>query len=86
MAPVLQDALIVQHPVFIGLIAQFTGLVLQDDIAAATLRLAQLGQDVLNGSTQYQRGGPNDLQILNLFQPHAKHIRTVQLVGSPPGT
>lgn len=83
-ASVLQDILITQHPVFIGLIAQFTGLVLQDDIAAAALRLAQLGQDVLNGSTPTQ-GGHNDPQVPNLSRPRSNHPRAVQLAGSPSG-
>ena len=39
-APVLQDILTAQHPVLIGLIMQFTGYVLQDDIAKAAVRLA----------------------------------------------
>lgn len=83
-ASTLQDILIAQPTVFIGLIAQITGLVLQDDIAAAALRLAQLGQDVLNHSTLNQ-GGHNDPQAPNLSRPHSHHTRAVQLAGSPSG-
>lgn len=81
---VLQDSWIAQQPVLIGLIAQFTGLVLQDDIACATSRLAQLGQDVLNGLT-LTPGGPNDSQVPNLSRSHPHHSPKVQLAGSSPG-
>ena len=43
----LQDLLIVQPAVMIGLIAQLTGSTLQDDIALATRRMQQLGNDIL---------------------------------------
>jgi hypothetical protein len=86
-SPVLQDIWITQHPVFIGLIAHFTGFVLQEDIAAAALRLTQLGQDVINGATSTLKGGTNnETQAPNLSQPHSNNPRTVQLAGSPPGT
>jgi len=81
---VLQDSWIAQQPVLIGLIAQVTGLVLQDDIAGVTCRLAQLGQDVLNGLT-LTPGGPNDSQVSNLSRPHPHHSPEVQLAGSSPG-
>jgi len=44
----LQDSLILQPTVFIGLIAQLTGFALQEDIAMAARRLQQLGNDILN--------------------------------------
>ena len=81
---VLQDSWIAQQAVLIGLIAQVTGLVLQDDIASVTCRLAQLGQDVLNGLT-LTPGGPNDSQVSNLSRPHPHHSPEVQLAGSSPG-
>jgi hypothetical protein len=43
----LQDFLISQPDVIIGLIANFTGLALQDDIAFCLHRLQQLGRDIL---------------------------------------
>jgi hypothetical protein len=43
----LQDLLILQPAVLIGLIAQLTGSTLQDDIALATRRMQQLGNDIL---------------------------------------
>lgn len=50
-AGALQDILSAQHIVLLGLIANFTGSALQDDIAITVRRLLQLGQDVLNNST-----------------------------------
>ena len=44
----LQDSLILQPAVFIGLIAQLTGYALQEDIAMAARRMQQLGNDILN--------------------------------------
>jgi hypothetical protein len=44
----LQDALMIQPAVFIGLISKLTGYALQEDIARTTRRLQQLGNDILN--------------------------------------
>jgi hypothetical protein len=49
--PALQDALRVQDPVLIGLIAQLTDSTLQDSIAGTVRRLLELGQDILSGTT-----------------------------------
>ncbi len=51
----LQDSLVLQPAVFVGLISQLTGCALQEDIARATHRLQQLGNDILNPQ---QTGGP----------------------------
>ena len=45
----LQDALRLQGPVLIGLIAHLSDSALQDDIASTTRGLLQLGQDILSG-------------------------------------
>jgi|APDOM4702015023_1054809.scaffolds.fasta_scaffold07851_2 hypothetical protein len=45
----LQEIISAQPLVLLGLIAQFTDSALQDDIAAASRRLIELGQDVLGG-------------------------------------
>lgn len=45
----LQDALRLQGPVLIGLIAHLSDSALQDDIATTTRALLQLGQDILGG-------------------------------------
>ena len=44
-----QDALRLQGPVLIGLIAHLSDSALQEDIADASRRLLQLGQDILSG-------------------------------------
>ena len=79
--PVLQDYCITQHPVFVGLIAHFTGYTLQDDIDAVTRRLEQLGQDVICSTT----GGRHESPLSHLPRPAPLHSRTVQLGGSPSG-
>jgi hypothetical protein len=43
----LQDALRLQGPVLIGLIAHLSDSTLQDDIASTARGLLQLGQDIL---------------------------------------
>jgi hypothetical protein len=43
----LQDVLILQPAVMVGLIAQLTGSALQDDIARAARRMQQLGNEIL---------------------------------------
>jgi hypothetical protein len=53
----LQDSLILQPSVIIGLIAQFTGYALQDDIAMAARRMQQLGNDILNPQPEGGRHG-----------------------------
>ena len=51
----LQDALTLQGPVLIGLIAHLSDSALQEDIATATRRLLQLGQDILSGRASHAR-------------------------------
>jgi len=71
--PVLQDHLLAKHPVFIGLIAHFTGLVLQDDIAAVAFRLEQLGLDVLSRTILTNGGNRYDPKVPNLSRSHQNH-------------
>ena len=47
--PALQEVLAAQPTVLIGLIAHLTDSALQEDIARASRRLLQLGQDILQG-------------------------------------
>jgi len=49
-APALQDLLEAPSPVLVGLIAHLFEVTLQEDIAATTRRLVQLGHDVINRS------------------------------------
>jgi hypothetical protein len=48
----LQDTLRRQGPVLLGLIAHLIDSTLQDDIAATSRRLLQLGQDILGGEAR----------------------------------
>jgi hypothetical protein len=57
----LQDAFFVQPTVVIGLLAQLTGLSLQEDIARMARRLQQLGHDILHHSPHAQGGGAHPL-------------------------
>ena len=50
----LQDPLLTQHPVLVGLIANLTGSALQDDIAVSICGMQQLGTDIIN---HYAKGG-----------------------------
>lgn len=47
--PALQDLISAQPLVFVGLIAHFFNITLQDDIANAARSLQQLGEDIANG-------------------------------------
>ena len=49
VAVALQDDLVSQPAVLIGLIAHITDSALQEDIARSTRRLLQLGRDILSG-------------------------------------
>ena len=60
----LQDLLMAQSPVIIGLIYNLTGSALQDDIANTLLRMQQFGQEILFPQTQNQ-GGVHDCKKSN---------------------
>ena len=66
----LQDLLKVQAPVMIGLISNFIGSALQEDIAQTLLRMQQSGQDILYCQPQ-KRGGKNDCKVPNFTQKGA---------------
>lgn len=78
--PALQDFMNAQPLVFIGLIAHFFNITLQDDIASTTRSLQQLGEDIANG-----RGPDEYAKAGNLFRTHAARAGAVQLGGSAPG-
>jgi len=80
----LQDLLKAQTSVLIGLIANFTGLALQDDIAKTVRRMQQLGQDIINPATP-TKGGRNDIKNPYFEKSHPKSSQTVQLGRSPTG-
>jgi hypothetical protein len=80
----LQDLLISQHAVLIGLISQMIGSPLQDHVASTALRLQQLGADILNNPTQC-KGETHDPKTTRLPPSHPQGPQPVQLVGSSPG-
>lgn len=55
-ATALQDLLLAQPPVIIGLISNFIGSPLQDDIANTLLAMQQSGQDILCLQPQHEGG------------------------------
>jgi hypothetical protein len=77
----LQDSFFMQPAVLVGLIAQLTGLSLQDDIAVTARRLQQLGRDILGGSPQ-AKGDIQDAQTPHLFGSTQAGPQPVQLGGS----
>jgi hypothetical protein len=80
----LQDLLLSQQAVLIGLIAQMIGSPLQDHIASTALRLQQLGTDILNTPTQC-KGEIHDPKTTRLSPSHPQGPQPIQLGGSPPG-
>lgn len=81
---VLQDCLINQHPVIIGLISNFIGSALQDDIAETLLRMQQSGQDILY-SQPTQKGGMYDCKIADTKASSTQNPQKLQLDRSPAG-
>jgi len=83
MPHALQDVFFLQPTVVVGLIAHFTGLTLQDDIATTARRLQQLGRDILYGATPYP-GGIQNAQTPHLVGQTPHRSPPVQLGGSTP--
>ena len=77
----LQDSFFMQPAVFVGLIAQLTGLALQDDIALAARRWQQLGNDILAGLAVHP-GEPSDDQTTHFTGQAQTSAQPVQL-GRP---
>lgn len=80
----LQDPLIAQDPVLIGLISNFIGSALQDDIAETLLRMQQSGQDILY-SQPVKEGGTHDCKIADIKTSSAQNPQKLQLDRSPAG-
>ena len=80
----LQDLLKAQAPVIIGLISNFIGSALQDDIVETLLRMQQSGQDILYSHPQ-KRGGKYDCKISDFTPTGAQSTPKLQLDRSPPG-
>jgi hypothetical protein len=81
----LQDLLTAQPAVLIGLIANFTGYALQDDIEITLRRLQQLGLDIVNAST-HNKGGRYGIKVSHQYPTRSKGSQTVQLGGSSAGS
>ncbi len=80
----LQDLLMAQSPVIIGLIYNLTGSALQDDIANTLLRMQQFGQEILFSQTQNQGGG-HDCKKSNFKTKNSEDTQQLQLGRSPAG-
>ena len=80
----LQDAFFTQPAVVVGLIAQLTGLTLQDDIATTARRLQQLGRDILCGSPPHH-GGIRHGQTSHFARQTSTRPSAVPLGRSTPG-
>lgn len=80
----LQDLSIEQPAVLIGLISNFTGTALQDDIANTVRRLQQLGRDIIN-PLPADKGGGYDCQASHQHPQSAQGAQPVQLGRSSPG-
>jgi hypothetical protein len=76
----LQDVLIGQQAVLIGLIAQFSANALQDDIVKTTRRLQQLGDDILQNN-----GGHYDIKKHLIFSKDLPDSETIRKGGSAFG-
>ena len=79
-ARALQDVLIGQQSVLIGLIAQFSANALQDDIVKTTRRLQQLGDDILQNN-----GGHYDIKKHLIFSKDLPDSGTIPKAGSAFG-
>jgi hypothetical protein len=65
----LQDVLLEQRAVLIGLIAQLTGNALQDDIAMTTRHLREFGNDFLENPV-FLKGGSHDQKTSHLSRSY----------------
>ncbi|MBT3179150.1 MAG: hypothetical protein HN978_21800 [Desulfobacula sp.] len=80
----LQDFLMAQSPVIIGLIYNLTGSALQEDIANTLLRMQQFGQEILFPETQ-NKGGVHDCKKSNFKTKSPEDTQQLQLDRSPAG-
>lgn len=81
----LQDLLLAQPTVLIGLIAHLTGYALQDDIASSVACMLKLGKDILNSSS-FNQGGSYDAKTSHLSGESPPSSKTIQLGRSPSGS
>jgi hypothetical protein len=81
----LQDFLIAQPFVLLGLIANFTGSALQDDIDTSVRRLQQLGRDIAVHQINSNKGGHYGTQKSYPAPTGAPSTAPVQLGGPSVG-
>lgn len=81
-ADALQDLLMRQPPVIIGLISNFIGSPLQEDIANTLLAMQQSGQDILCLQPN-KRGGSSDSKNTCLEKSYSEGSQKLQLARSP---
>ncbi len=89
-ATALQDLLLAQSPVIIGLISNFIGSPLQDDIANTLLAMQKSGQDILRVTFRLclqpqKQGGTSDYQNPHFKTPYPKSAQKLQLGRSSAG-
>lgn len=80
----LQDFLIAQPPVLLGLIANFTGSALQDNMVMTLQRLQELGQDIVTNLT-HSKGGHYGIEGSHRCRTGPENPQALQLDRSPPG-
>ena len=80
----LQDLLLAQPPVIIGLISNFIGSPLQDDIASTLLAMQQSGQDILCLQSQ-TKGETSDCKKPGNEYTYPTDPQKLQLDRSPAG-
>ena len=80
----LQDFLKKQPTVIIGLISNFIGSALQDDIAKTLLCMQQSGQDILYCQLK-EKGEKHDCKIPDFAQKGTQNPKKFQLDRSPAG-
>jgi hypothetical protein len=80
----LQDLLLAQPPVIIGLISNFIGSPLQDDIAKTLFAMQQSGQDILCLQPKTE-GGQSDCKSPDFEILYPQSSQKLQLDRSPAG-
>ncbi|MEJ2101921.1 MAG: hypothetical protein P8X68_18395 [Desulfobacterales bacterium] len=81
----LQDLLTAQPFVLLGLIANFTGTALQDDIDLTLRRLQQLGRDIAHQYTTCSQGGLYGVKVSDPAPTRTTGAAAVQLGGPATG-
>jgi hypothetical protein len=81
----LQDFILTQPHVFIGLVAHLCGVTLQDDIAKTFRVLQELGEDITNGRHPYEFIKTGNLPEADTLRTNAVQLdRSTARAGSSP--